>query len=502
VILRRLGFPKLVAAVLELAPAAHASPPDQSWIRRMIGPAGGLSLVVASLVAMIMQDHSGLLPLGLVNESARTYRLLSLAWLVVVVIVAAVFSVELWQRRPTRPGTMLRRALVCVLLVELLLAVVDIGWISREPRARLGGPYWERRSQAGEWVFLKRARDGSPYGFRFPSEPGLGPSGMRLLFLGDSYTEGSGRSAACNYPEVVARSAAERLGASVEVLNAGVAGYGPVEEARLLSLLVADGLSFDAVVVNLFLENDFTDNLPGTDRRIVFGMIERFPRSPWLRYLHPLNLRVTRLSRTMVALRRLSDDDPGSAAREEGACRPEGETLPHPVPPDLRALVDRRLQSSRMVSREPLARRSMLEAVREMRKLTDRLGVPLIIVLFPDRIHVDQELRRSLRLTAEDVAAPGQLLAWARGAFDVPVIDTTLVLADTPNAYRARDTHLNDRGNIVAGQFVASRLTEILGRDRARFGMTKVCAGTLTLQEAQQIIATDRFKYYRDHVLK
>ena len=30
----------------------------------------------------------------------------------------------------------------------------------------------------------------------------------------------------------------------------------------------------------------------------------------------------------------------------------------------------------------------------------------------------------------------------------------------------------------------------------------EVCAGTLTLQEAQHIIAIDRFQYYRDHVLK
>ena len=31
---------------------------------------------------------------------------------------------------------------------------------------------------------------------------------------------------------------------------------------------------------------------------------------------------------------------------------------------------------------------------------------------------------------------------------------------------------------------------------------TAVCHGTMTLQEAQHIIATDWFKYYRDHVLK
>jgi len=31
---------------------------------------------------------------------------------------------------------------------------------------------------------------------------------------------------------------------------------------------------------------------------------------------------------------------------------------------------------------------------------------------------------------------------------------------------------------------------------------TAVCNGTMTLQEAQHTIATDWFKYYRDHVLK
>jgi len=31
---------------------------------------------------------------------------------------------------------------------------------------------------------------------------------------------------------------------------------------------------------------------------------------------------------------------------------------------------------------------------------------------------------------------------------------------------------------------------------------TAVCNGTMTLQEAQRIIKTDWFKYYRDHVLK
>jgi hypothetical protein len=40
-------------------------------------------------------------------------------------------------------------------------------------------------------------------------------------------------------------------------------------------------------------------------------------------------------------------------------------------------------------------------------------------------------------------------------------------------------------------------------KDRAENALnTVVYNGTMTLQEAQHIIATDWFKYYRDHVLK
>ena len=41
------------------------------------------------------------------------------------------------------------------------------------------------------------------------------------------------------------------------------------------------------------------------------------------------------------------------------------------------------------------------------------------------------------------------------------------------------------------------------GQDRVENALnTAVCSGTMTLQEAQRTIATDWFKYYRDHVLK
>ena len=68
---------------------------------------------------------------------------------------------------------------------------------------------------------LKKPTPVSPFGFRW-SEPAPKQSdAYRVLFLGDSYVEGSGRSLACNYPEVAAATLAARSGRPVVALNAG-----------------------------------------------------------------------------------------------------------------------------------------------------------------------------------------------------------------------------------------------------------------------------------------
>ena len=164
----------------------------------------------------------------------------------------------------------------------------------------LGGPYRELVSR-GRHARVPEAR---PPGLaaRLPQRrrrTRSEPRGPRLLFLGDSYTEGSGRDAACNYPEVATAALNERARGRAasrrsSAMNAGVAGYGPEESLALLRFLREEGYRFDAVVLSIFVENDFSDDLPGTERRVVAGINFRFPRSPFLRWLHPLNTRTAR----------------------------------------------------------------------------------------------------------------------------------------------------------------------------------------------------------------
>ena len=85
--------------------------------------------------------------------------------------------------------------------------------------------------------------------YRFAREPGK----YRVLVLGDSFTEGVQVS-----EEDLFTSRLEEINPRLEVINAGVGGYGTVQEFLYLS---TEGLQFkpDLVLLMLF-ENDLSDN--------------------------------------------------------------------------------------------------------------------------------------------------------------------------------------------------------------------------------------------------
>ena len=93
-----------------------------------------------------------------------------------------------------------------------------------------------------------------------------------------------------------------------------------------------------------------------------------------------------------------------------------------------------------------------------------RLGIPFALVVFPDRILVDADLRR---LLGRDLVAEGYDLQRLRGWIEAnvegpPVFDTAEVLRGGSEHYRGGDTHLSDLGNLVAGEWVGERLATLL----------------------------------------
>lgn len=79
-----------------------------------------------------------------------------------------------------------------------------------------------------------------------------------VLFIGDSFTEGSGVSDDGTFSAVAERELWER-GVRVQCLNAGVHGLCAAQELRLLREILADR-HVAAVVVQLFPHNDLSDN--------------------------------------------------------------------------------------------------------------------------------------------------------------------------------------------------------------------------------------------------
>lgn len=247
-------------------------------------------------------------------------------------------------------------------------------------------------------------------------------------------------------------------------MNAGVSGYGPADAAALLRFLDSEGFQFDAVVLNLFLENDFTDNLPATQRRVVAGINFRFPSSWFLRFFHPLDSRVFRyvlFVRTAgpraggPATR--ADGDPARCQLDSGPPEPLGETL--------RGYAERKLEANYAAPMEGLALSEVERAVESMQSFASERGVPFVLVVFPDRILADPDLRRALlpgdRAGSLDL---DRLRRWVRESFpELAQIDVTEALATGGRPYLPTDTHLSDAGNVLAGEVVAARLAEILG---------------------------------------
>ena len=104
-----------------------------------------------------------------------------------------------------------------------------------------------------------------------------------------------------------------------------------------------------------------------------------------------------------------------------------------------------------------------------MKTEADKLGIPFIIVVFPDRVLVDAELRERLKVGAEQLALLHSLRALVYQAVpDVPVLELAEALQGRPGLYRTEDTHLSDLGNKIAGYYVGKKLGERLATARLR----------------------------------
>ncbi len=419
-----------------------------------------LLLVLAILTSIIIQDYTNFLPLGLFNTAREPYRQLANGCLILTLVIFVTLIAEIWWSERLRLAAGLRRGLFLLVASELLLGGVDRLLISQNAQGSWGGPYYERKTGHGEWVFLKKARAGSSLGFRTDHPYNLVPGHRRILFLGDSYTEGSGRSFACNYPNVVEATFRHQFG-DVEVMNAGVAGYGPADALNLLGFLREEGYRFDALVYNLFTENDFTDNLPNTERRVIGGIIFRVPRSWFLRTFHPLNSHLFRYAVVAWRMSTLSVEQREQSLLPSGNCV-FSEKRHRELSPSLAELIRQRLVGNQRVVESKRAQQEFIDTITVMKTEADKLSIPFVVVVFPDRVVADSELRAQLKIDANQLAPLHSLHALIYQAVpNTPMIEVLEALRGHSEMYRIDDTHLSDLGNKIAGEYVGDKLVRL-----------------------------------------
>ncbi|HZL99855.1 MAG TPA: GDSL-type esterase/lipase family protein, partial [Planctomycetota bacterium] len=96
-------------------------------------------------------------------------------------------------------------------------------------------------------------------GLRGPEPGPPRPGELRVLCLGDSFVFGHGVTAEEAFPHVLQERLAARLGRPVTAGNAGVPGYGTVEQLHCLRR-IGPAFGPSIVVCTLYLGNDFVDD--------------------------------------------------------------------------------------------------------------------------------------------------------------------------------------------------------------------------------------------------
>jgi hypothetical protein len=115
------------------------------------------------------------------------------------------------------------------------------------------------------------------------------------------------------------------------------------------------------------------------------------------------------------------------------------------------------------VARSRDAQQEFIGAVKAMKAEADKMGIPFIIVVFPDRVIADSEIQNRLNIGPDQLDPINSLHALVyQAAPNVPIIEVADTLRGRSGMYRVGDTHLSDLGNKIAGEYVGDKLVGLL----------------------------------------
>ena len=414
-----------------------------------------LTFVVLNAVATLFVITSALPPVF--NQSQRNYKLVNIFVFVGLVACALILATTLFTTRLDAATRVLKLFATWIISIQLLLVVFDTYFISVD-KSLLPGAF--RNASAGDGdIVLHPSTSTSPFGFDTWRTDGPKKKGYRVLFLGNSYLRGIGTAGAPSYPRAVDITLKESVGAEdISVFSAGVSGAGVRDDFYIYQMLLERGYQFDAVVLNIMMQADLTNNIPGTMRRAVAGQPQRFHDSAFLRYFYPLNSTLFRYLvyfQVRFGQKWAADDGP----QQDASCR---------MSPGFSSFVKERAA----YYYGPKARSDVfldynLEQALRIQKLAENNGARMFAVLLPDPNSALDDYRSLLGSTPMD-------WDWTRKAVvdrlspNMPVLDLAQDFRNQYRRYRCNDTHWSAEGNLVGGKLVGHWLANSIKNSPAK----------------------------------
>jgi hypothetical protein len=282
------------------------------------------------------------------------------------------------------------------------------------------------------------------------------PGVFRILLLGDSFTEALQVPFEASLPSLIERSLHERTGKRIEVINAGVSGWGTDDELRYLTEY---GLKYrpDLVVVAMTLHNDISDNLRHDWHRVENGALVDQHREP----MSFLDYQVMQLKAYLAT--RFQTYQLWRRVRHGREIRQAGNQLhshvvqlfevptPKPIAEGV-ALTDLLLQKLQAVAREG--------------------GAQVVLVLLPiryqlaDSTFADFVRGAGVPQTAMQIDKPQHMITPYADSLEIPVIDLLprfrqWIADSTAPLYLEWDGHWNEAGHRLAAEVVSDGLVKV-----------------------------------------
>jgi len=302
---------------------------------------------------------------------------------------------------------------------------------------------------------------------------------LRIVVYGDSFVQGEFSTLPNTFAERLERHLSEQLGAPVEVVNAGVAGYGPDQILRKMEAEL-ESLEPELVVVALFAGNDFGD--------LVRNKLYRLDSSGKLLENHfviaPSLRRQMETARSQLLLKRILRDAVQGVTGVSDPNLPDessspGEKMEWYLEHDRREYREYVVEGDdvvRELMRDPYNadvsltpdsesaryKIQLMDAVlARIKQLADGHRVPLLLALIPDPIDVGGHETGEVDPRSYPEHEPGgltQILARSAARHGIPYVDlfgTFRERGGTDLYFRGLDDHWNDLGQDLAAETVA-----------------------------------------------